>query len=579
MSGSPGATAPAGGPLATDPENGARRTALLWLAGAFCLSLPLTVQTMAGGEAWWDIALGRFIRNHGIPAADPFSFLAGRQVWVAPQWLFQVALAGIVRDGGTGLASLAMGLAAGLALVVAALAIPRASHTAGFWRAAAVLIGAAAAVPLLGVNGNSLTLLGVAATLLIVRRWREGGPRAVWLLPPLFLLWANCDPGFIAGLAILAFTLVIHRPSARLSRTSPALGRFPISRALLTRVPGSPAAIQMTVIGTVAAMATVVLGLVAGAVALVLMWALLRPVALGSSTARRPLLVASLVAAAATLLNPAGPRLYADIASTLGNPLISQLSIALQTPNFHNTLPRLIEVIAGLLVLAWTLGRPPRTEDCLLATALFLTALQASGAVGIFTLVAIPQLAEYGASAWAERAPAALRRLRVSLRPALAVGLTLLIALASAAVIVPRMSTAAAARSERSVEPSAAASFVATHFPGRRMLSSIADAGYLAYRFPSERIVFIDEAMAQFGTGPLRDYQDITHLTGKWHALLTGLDIDHAVLSTDDADTEALLEAGWTVNCYDAANGTVVMSAGSHPPAPSPPLPTRAAAC
>src|ERR1035441_2911787 len=101
MSGSPGATAPAGGPLATDPENGARRTALLWLAGAFCLSLPLTVQTMAGGEAWWDIALGRFIRNHGIPAADPFSFLAGRQVWVAPQWLFQVALAGLVRAAGT----------------------------------------------------------------------------------------------------------------------------------------------------------------------------------------------------------------------------------------------------------------------------------------------------------------------------------------------------------------------------------------------------------------------------------------------------------------------------------------------
>ncbi|MGD0834256.1 MAG: hypothetical protein ABSA40_07515 [Candidatus Dormibacteria bacterium] len=559
-----------------NPATTTPRRLPLWPAVALCLSLPLTVQTIGTGQAWWDIALGRFIQGHGIPAADPFTFLATAHPWVAPEWLFQVVLAGVVHAGGAGLASLVIGLVASLALVVAALAVPGASPTGGWWRTAAVLAGAATASPLLGVNGNSVTLLGAAATLLVVRRWREGGSRSVWLLPPLFLVWANCDPGFVAGLLILAFTLLIHRPA----RPEPAAGGRPgLSASLLARLPGSPEAAQVALIGAVAAIAAVVLGLVAGAVAMVVMWALLRPVAAAAAAPRRPLLIAALLAAAATLLTPAGPRLYTVIAATLTSPAISQLATALQTPNFHNTFPRLIEVVAGLLVLAWMLGRPPRTEDCLLATALFLAALEASGAAGIFAVVAIPQLAEYGASAWAERGPAAIRRLHLELRPLFALGFAAVIALASVLVVVPRLSPSAAARAERDGEPAAAAAYALAQFPGQPLLTSISDAGYLAYRSPAGHAVFVDESMSQFTGGALRDYTDITQVSGDWRTVLQDLGIRHAVLVADGATTQALIEAGWTVNCYDPASGRAVLSAGSQPAAFPPPLPSQAPTC
>jgi len=40
----------------------------------------------------------------------------------------------------------------------------------------------------------------------------DGNRWVVWLLPPMYLLWANLHAGFIAGLGVLAFTLVIHAP-------------------------------------------------------------------------------------------------------------------------------------------------------------------------------------------------------------------------------------------------------------------------------------------------------------------------------------------------------------------------------
>jgi len=298
-----------------------------------------------------------------------------------------------------------------------------------------------------------------------------------------------------------------------------------------------------------------------------------------SAAPRRPLLVASLLAGAATLLTPAGPGLYGDVAGTLGSPVISQIAVALQTPNFHDTLPRLIEVVAVLLVLAWILGRPPRTEDCLLATALFLAALEASGAAGIFAVVAIPQLAEYGASAWAERGPAAIRRLHLELRPLFALGFAAVIALASVLVVVPRLSPSAAARAERDGEPAAAAAYALAQFPGQPLLTSISDAGYLAYRSPAGHAVFVDESMSQFTGGALRDYTDITQVSGDWRTVLQDLGIRHAVLVADGATTQALIEAGWTVNCYDPASGRAVLSAGSQPAAFPPPLPSQAPTC
>ncbi|MGO8686040.1 MAG: hypothetical protein ACLQT7_02470 [Candidatus Dormibacteria bacterium] len=552
---------PATGAPTRAGRGGSRAAGAAWLVAGFCVTLPLTVQLFRYGDEWWHIALGRLILSHGIPGVEPFSFVATQHPWVEQQWLYEVILAGLVRLGGDGLASLALGLVGSLALLAAALAVPRGARISRGWAAAAMVLGGLMAGMALGVRAETVSALGVAATLLIVRRWRDGSRWAVWLLPPMYLLWANLHAGFIAGLAVLAFTLLIHRPTGR----RPAALSGNLSLAVI-------------VVG--AAAAAVLLGLVAGAVVLALLWGLLRPVPLDPGARRRPLAIASLGAAALTLVNPAGPGLYGYIVETLGNPLLSQLVSEWQSPNFHDLLTRLIEVVAALLVLVWLLGRRPRVPDLLLATAAFLFTLQAVRNVSLFAVVAIPLLAEYGQTAWSATAPERWRRrLGTRLPTVLAVAAALAVSAASIAVTLPQVSASSAAHFEQTHEPETAADYVAAHFPGQRLLSSDGDAGYLAYRFPTGRVVFVYDEIGIFGTGPLHDYIEVATVSGSWKAVLSEFHIHHAVLSATGADTSALLELGWTVNCYDAASGRVVISAGASPPTATPPPPSAAPAC
>lgn len=558
------APAPAAAPAPlTRDLHPSRRAAALWLGTAFCISLLLTVQLFRYGDEWWHIALGRLILQSGIPSAEPFSFVAAQHPWVEQQWLYEVVVASLVRIGGDGLASLALGLVGSAALLLAALSVPRAARFSRGWSAAALLLGGLMAGMALGVRGETVSALGVAATLLVVRRWRDGSERAVWFLPPLFLLWANLHAGFIAGLAILGFTLLIHRP-----------GRGSRSRSEAAGVT------FLAVIGVGVGAAALVGGLVVGAAVLVLLWALLRPEPLEPGTRRRPLLLASLLGAALTLVNPAGPGIYGYIAETVGNPILSQFVSEWQSPNFHDTLTRLIEVVAALLPLLWVLSRRPRVPDVLLAAVFFLLTLQAVRNVSLFAVVAIPQLAEHGSAAWALRAPANLRRRFRFVTPGwLALVAAVAVSAAAIAAVAPQITPAAAARFESTHEPEAAATYVASHFPGQRLLSSDTDAGYLAYRFPSGRVVFVYDEIGIFGSGPLTQYLDIADLGPHWRSLISRFGIRHAILGAASADTAALLELGWTVNCYDRASGRVVMSAGGAPPAQAPPSPTMAPAC
>jgi len=80
------------------------------------------------------------------------------------------------------------------------------------WLAACMLLSALVMAAALGVRSQVFSLVGVAVVLLVVRQWREGRRGVVWLLPPLFLLWANLDGGFIAGLAVLGVAALVARP-------------------------------------------------------------------------------------------------------------------------------------------------------------------------------------------------------------------------------------------------------------------------------------------------------------------------------------------------------------------------------
>ena len=79
------------------------------------------------------------------------------------QWLYEVILAGLVRLGGDGLASLALGLVGSLALLAAALAVQGGARISRGWAAAAMVLGGLMAGMALGVRAETVSALGVAA--------------------------------------------------------------------------------------------------------------------------------------------------------------------------------------------------------------------------------------------------------------------------------------------------------------------------------------------------------------------------------------------------------------------------------
>src|SRR5262249_39442587 len=70
-----------------------------------------------------------------------------------------------------------------------------------------VMLGGIAGIPSVGPATWGLLFLALELWVLF-RAFALGGVKALWLLVPLFLLWANWDVSFLTGLAVLAASAV-----------------------------------------------------------------------------------------------------------------------------------------------------------------------------------------------------------------------------------------------------------------------------------------------------------------------------------------------------------------------------------
>jgi hypothetical protein len=190
-------------------------------------------------------------------------------------------------------------------------------------------------------------------------------------------------------------------------------------------------------------------------------------------------------------------------------------------------------------------------------------------------------VARYGWLAWSTWRGAAASRRSAVRRPA-APALLLAGVVASAVIlgnVVPISRASAVARSEATRFPEAAASYVAAHLAGQRLYSTYEWGGYLAYRFPTQHVVYIYGESAVFGPARLERYLDIHLIRGDWRDVL-GVDGMHAaIVPADSQEATAFLEAGWTTTCHDRDSNAVVMQEGSTPPTSTPPDPASAPAC
>jgi hypothetical protein len=280
------------------------RRLLIWVAlyavAAGALVLPVT-----DADIWWHLRTGQWVVEHGtVPTTDPFSVYGHDKPWVAYSWLFEVVAYGLYRAAGfTGVLALRVGAALAALAAVHRLVARREPR---FVVATALTAVAFVALwPLMTERPWLFTILFSALTLDAVLALRDGSAtRAVWLLPPLYALWANLHIQFVYGLAFLGLACV-----------APLLDR-------LLRRPTSEA--HADTAGTAA-------------------W--------------RRLVLLTAACALATLLNPYGARLYAVVWEYASQPAAYRIITELQSLDFRDLYAW--PVLGLFAAAAFALGRRP----------------------------------------------------------------------------------------------------------------------------------------------------------------------------------------------------------------------------
>jgi hypothetical protein len=156
-------------------------------------------------DIWLHMAFGRFVLEHGrLPPGDIYSFTSAGHSWTSSGWLPSLIFELLYRAGGA------------KALVYSVFAVISAAYVLTYF-AALYKFGnprSAFFILLLALQASTLRFTPrpevfsqfFLVCVLLVLLASIGGnvqrvPRYLWLLPLLFILWANSHAGFLAGLA------------------------------------------------------------------------------------------------------------------------------------------------------------------------------------------------------------------------------------------------------------------------------------------------------------------------------------------------------------------------------------------
>jgi hypothetical protein len=154
-------------------------------------------------DTLWHITVGNLIlKSHTWPTHDIYSFTVHGSPWIAYEWLGEVIMALAWRAGNMqGLAVLMMVLVGVIILALFYLAYLGSKNVKSAFAACAVLL------PLSAISWTMRPqLLGyvfLIVTLIVMKRFRQGDRKSIWVLPLVFLLWTNSHGTFVLGFGVL----------------------------------------------------------------------------------------------------------------------------------------------------------------------------------------------------------------------------------------------------------------------------------------------------------------------------------------------------------------------------------------
>ena len=145
-----------------------------------------------------------------LAPADSYSYLTAGERWINHEWLAERIFAALYTHGG---APALIAVKMGMALALCGLLFWHLRRS-GVDSLPAVLLLAWASLLLMPglrpVRPQLFTYLLFAIEMLVLVRADAGPSRLVWMLPPMFALWANLHGGWLAGIAVLLLWAAWH---------------------------------------------------------------------------------------------------------------------------------------------------------------------------------------------------------------------------------------------------------------------------------------------------------------------------------------------------------------------------------
>jgi hypothetical protein len=220
-----------------------RGTTLAAVVFASLAAAMALLQAPSDSDMFWHLASGDWMLDHGqILGRDVWSFTANGTQYSVGEWLGQVVLALVYRSAGWVGIDVVRALLVGVAALFTARVTLRVQPHVG-WAGVGVVGTILVSRMVWGDRPQlfTLALFPVVLDLLFAARL-EGHLRRLWILPPLFLLWANLHNAFVLGLAALAIFAVetlLERDRTRLRPFAIALVASVIASLLNPSGPGA----------------------------------------------------------------------------------------------------------------------------------------------------------------------------------------------------------------------------------------------------------------------------------------------------------------------------------------------------
>jgi hypothetical protein len=157
----------------------------------------------------WHVRVGLDVWESGPPRVDRYSYTRAGEAWISQHWLCDAAVAVLYRAWGWNGPVLASALVLGWTYRGLFRTVLDCGANVA-WAAALTVLAAGCAAPHWLARPHLLSLWFLLLTFRWCLDYHRSGRRVVWAVPAVMVVWCNVHGAFLAGLVVIACSLIGH---------------------------------------------------------------------------------------------------------------------------------------------------------------------------------------------------------------------------------------------------------------------------------------------------------------------------------------------------------------------------------